>query len=206
MALSYMIASDIHGDAESVEALLRRFDAERETVRMAGGDIRLLLLGDLLYHGPRNPLPGRYSPKETAAKLNARKADLFCVRGNCDAEVDQMMLEFPILSEYALVTVGNRLLFATHGHHYKRDSLPPLREGDLFLFGHTHIPMVEWDENTGILCLNPGSVSLPKGGSERGYFLLTPSPREKLYHKALDGRLLGEYDLAGQKNGMPGVI
>ena len=189
-----MIASDIHGDAGYCEQLLQDFTREKDRLRKDGHSLRLLLLGDLLYHGPRNDLPSRYAPKEVAALLNAYKQDILCVRGNCEAEVDQMMLDFPVLADYALLSVGNRLLFATHGHHFNRETPPPLQPGDLLLYGHTHVPMVEKDEKTGILCLNPGSVSIPKRGSERGYLLLDPE-REEVTHYALGGKLLGQYPL-----------
>ena len=127
------------------------------------GADRLLLLGDLLYHGPRNDLPREYAPKRVAELLNDLAGSVLCVRGNCDAEVDQAMLLFPILAEYAALFVGDRVIFATHGHRYNDDTLPPLKKGDILLTGHTHIPMCA--ETAGILCLNPGSVSIPKEDS-----------------------------------------
>ena len=157
-----MIASDIHGAAGNCGELLDAFDREKAD--------RLLLLGDILYHGPRNDLPDGYAPKEVIALLNARKSDLLCVRGNCDTEVDQMVLEFPILADYALLEADGMRIYATHGHIYHPDHLPPLQKGDVLLYGHTHIPA--WDRKEGILCLNPGSVSIPKAGSARGYILL----------------------------------
>lgn len=160
--MKWMIASDLHGSALTCRALLEAFDRE--------GVERLLFLGDLLYHGPRNDLPEEYAPKETISLLNARKEVLFCVRGNCDTEVDQMVLEFPVLADYALIALGERTLFATHGHHFNASSLPPLKKGDILLHGHTHIPV--WEDHEGILVLNPGSVTIPKGGSERGYMIL----------------------------------
>ena len=161
--MKWMIASDIHGSACYCEALLEAFDRENAD--------RLLLLGDILYHGPRNDLPEGYAPKSVIAMLNARKDRIFCVRGNCDTEVDQMVLEFPILADYCLLTAGNRLIYATHGHNYNLDALPPLQPGDILLHGHTHIPA--WNPfGQGNLYLNPGSVSIPKAGSLRGYILL----------------------------------
>lgn len=159
--MKFLIASDLHGSAETCRALLARFDAE-------GAD-RLLLLGDLLYHGPRNDLPVHYDPKKVIELLNARKNVIFCVRGNCDTEVDQMVLSFPILADYALFTAGRRAVFATHGHRFNATNLPPLQKGDVLLHGHTHIPI--WEEHEGILVCNPGSVTLPKGSSERGYMI-----------------------------------
>lgn len=159
----WMIASDIHGSAYYCEKMLEAFARE--------GAERLLLLGDILYHGPRNDLPRDYAPREVIRMLNERKNSLFCVRGNCDSEVDQMVLEFPILADYCVLPVGGRLVYATHGHHFNRDALPPLQPGDILLHGHTHIPA--WDAfGQGNLYLNPGSVSLPKAGSRHSYMLL----------------------------------
>ena len=126
-------------------------------------------MGDILYHGPRNDLPERYAPKEVMAMLNAVKEKLLCVRGNCDTEVDQMVLEFPILSETALIYADGKTIFATHGHKFNIDNLPPLNKGDILVYGHTHIPLKE--EKDGILCLNPGSVSIPKEGSGHSYII-----------------------------------
>ena len=157
--MNWMIASDIHGSAYYCAQLL-------EAYRREGAD-RLLLLGDLLYHGPRNDLPEGYNPKAVIAQLNAIRSDILAVRGNCDAEVDQMVLEFPILADYAILCAGERMIFATHGHLFSEEQLPPLHEGDILLHGHTHVPgCVEHGSYT---YLNPGSVSLPKESSWRGY-------------------------------------
>ena len=160
--LKWMIASDIHGSALYCRQLLERFDAEKAD--------RLLLLGDLLYHGPRNDLPQGYAPKEVIELLNARRNVLLCVRGNCDTEVDQMVLEFPILADYAVLPLNDRLLYATHGHHWNDKTPPPLCPGDLLLCGHTHIPAC--DEHTHFTYLNPGSVSIPKQNSPHSYMML----------------------------------
>ena len=161
--MKLLIASDIHGAAGYCRDLLAAWDRE-------GAD-RLLLLGDLLYHGPRNDLPPDYAPKEVIALLNARKNQIFCVRGNCDAEVDQMVLEFPVLADYAVLPVGRRLIYATHGHIYHVKNLPPLAPGDVLLHGHTHVPA--WTEfGQGNLYLNPGSVSIPKENSPHSYMTL----------------------------------
>lgn len=161
--MKWMIASDIHGSAYYCRKLLEAYDRE-------GAD-RLLLLGDILYHGPRNDLPKEYAPKEVIALLNNRKQCVFCVRGNCDTEVDQMVLQFPILAEYCILPVGERLIYATHGHNYNLGALPPLQKGDILLHGHTHIPAWErFGEDN--LYLNPGSVSIPKEGSAHGYMVL----------------------------------
>ncbi len=183
--MKMMIASDLHGSALYVKQMLEAFDREQAD--------KLLLLGDLLYHGPRNPLPEQYDPKAVAAMLNGRKQQILCVRGNCDSEVDQMMLEFAILADYCIVAAGRRMVFATHGHHYNENSLPVLQPGDVLLHGHTHIPVLE-DRGSYILA-NPGSVTLPKQNSLRGYLLLED---QLLTLKDLAGNAVRKLDLAGQ--------
>ena len=161
--MKWMIASDLHGSAYYCRKMLEAFERE-------GAD-RLFLLGDLLYHGPRNDLPREYAPKEVIPLLNGKKEKLLCVRGNCDAEVDQMVLEFPVLADYAVLPVGQRLIYATHGHIYHVKNLPPLAPGDMLLHGHTHVPA--WTEfGQGNLYLNPGSVSIPKENSPHSYMTL----------------------------------
>ena len=161
--MKWMIASDLHGSAYYCRKMLEAFERE-------GAD-RLFLLGDLLYHGPRNDLPREYAPKEVIPLLNEKKEKLLCVRGNCDAEVDQMVLEFPMLADYAVLPVGRRLIYATHGHIYHVKNLPPLAPGDVLLHGHTHVPA--WTEfGQGNLYLNPGSVSIPKENSPHSYMTL----------------------------------
>ena len=160
--MKYLIASDLHGSAYYCEKLMEAYERE-------GAD-RLLLLGDLLYHGPRNDLPRDYAPKRVIDLLNARKNEILAVRGNCEAEVDQMVLAFPVLADYCLLNVGKRLIFATHGHVFNAGNLPPLQPGDVLLHGHTHVPTCE-DKN-GILVLNPGSVSIPKQNTPHGYMTL----------------------------------
>ena len=161
--MKWMIASDLHGSAYYCRKMLEAFERE-------GAD-RLFLLGDLLYHGPRNDLPREYAPKEVIPLLNGKKEKLLCVRGTCDAEVDQMVLEFPVLADYAVLPVGQRLIYATHGHIYHVKNLPPLAPGDVLLHGHTHVPA--WTEfGQGNLYLNPGSVSIPKENSPHSYMTL----------------------------------
>ena len=161
--MKWMIASDLHGSAYYCRKMLEAFERE-------GAD-RLFLLGDLLYHGPRNDLPREYAPKEVIPLLNGKMEKLLCVRGNCDAEVDQMVLEFPVLADYAVLPVGQRLIYATHGHIYHVKNLPPLAPGDVLLHGHTHVPA--WTEfGQGNLYLNPGSVSIPKENSPHSYMTL----------------------------------
>ena len=161
--MKWMIASDLHGSAFYCRQTLDAFERE-------GAD-RLLLLGDLLYHGPRNDLPRGYAPKEVIPLLNGVKAKLCCVRGNCEAEVDQMVLEFPVLADYCILPVGQKLGYATHGHSYNTKNPPPLMPGDILLHGHTHVPA--WQEfGEGNLYLNPGSLSIPKENSPHSYMTL----------------------------------
>ena len=162
MAEKWMIASDLHGSAYYCRLLLERFAQE-------GAD-RLIFLGDLLYHGPRNDLPAEYDTKAVTALLNEVKDRLLCVRGNCDSEVDQMVLEFPVLADYAVLPVGKRLCYLTHGHNYGPDRPLPMGQGDLLLCGHFHVPTCQKRE--GYVYLNPGSVSLPKENSPHSYMTL----------------------------------
>ena len=159
--MKIMIASDIHGSAYYCEKLINAYKEEKAE--------RLLLLGDILYHGPRNDLPEEYAPKEVIRMLNEVKNELICVRGNCEAEVDQMVLKFPCMSDTAVVfdSEKNMAIYMSHGHIYNPDNLPPMPRGSVFLYGHTHLLSIE--RRDGILCLNPGSVSLPKGGNPKTY-------------------------------------
>lgn len=153
--MKLLIASDIHGSAYWCARLM-------EEIRREDPD-RVLLLGDLLYHGPRNDLPRDYAPKQVIPMLSEIKEKIMAVRGNCEAEVDQMVLPFPCLADYAQLMVEGKLFHLSHGHHQNPQNLPPLPEGSVFLFGHTHVKL---DESVcGIRCLNPGSVSIPKDGS-----------------------------------------
>ena len=172
--MKWMIASDIHGSAACCEKLLAAFGREQAD--------RLLLLGDLLYHGPRNDLPLGYAPKEVIAQLSGVKDKVFCVRGNCEAEVDQMVLPFPVLADYCLLEQKGRVIFATHGHHYNLENPPLLQPGDVLLHGHTHIPAK--DNSLGFWYLNPGSVSIPKKNSPHSYMTLEDG---QFLWKDLDG-------------------
>lgn len=153
--MKILIASDLHGSAYWTGKLM----ALAETIQPD----RIFLLGDLLYHGPRNDLPREYDPKRVIPMLSAWKDRILAVRGNCDAEVDQMVLPFPILADFALASVDGLELYLTHGHHASPAGLPPLKPGTVFLSGHTHVKIDEMHD--GIRCLNPGSVSIPKDGS-----------------------------------------
>ena len=160
--MKWMIASDIHGSAYYCEKVLAAFSRENAD--------RLLLLGDLLYHGPRNDLPQGYAPKEVISQLSAVKDKVFCVRGNCEAEVDQMVLPFPVLADYCRLEQAGHVVFATHGHHYNLETPPLLQPGDVLLHGHTHVPAK--DDRLGFWYLNPGSVSIPKEGSAHSYMTM----------------------------------
>lgn len=159
--MKWLIASDIHGSEYYCRQLLEAYDREQAD--------RMLLLGDILYHGPRNDLPKDYAPKAVIALLNERKQDIVCVRGNCDTEVDQMVLEFPILADYCAIDLGKQLVYATHGHVFGEQNPPLLHPRDILLCGHTHVPKcVEYDE---FIYMNPGSVSIPKENSHHGYMI-----------------------------------
>ncbi len=160
--MKLLIASDIHGSAFYCEKLLERYKEEKAD--------RLMLLGDILYHGPRNDLPKEYAPKKVIAMLNDMKDQILAVRGNCEAEVDQMVLDFPVMADYCILPLGQRIIYATHGHIYNESNLPPIRKGDVLLHGHTHVLKAE-DKGDFIL-LNPGSVSLPKEGNTQTYAIL----------------------------------
>lgn len=174
--MKLMIASDIHGSAAYCRQVKEAFDREKPT--------KLLLLGDILYHGPRNALPLDYNPQEVVTILNGIRESLLCVRGNCDTEVDQMLLTFPILAEYCTLFWQGKTIFATHGHHFHKDALPPLSKGDILLCGHTHVPACL--ETDGILYLNPGSVSIPKEDSHHSYMILEDT---MAYWKTLEGEI-----------------
>ena len=175
--MKMLIASDIHGSAFYCRKLLDAWDREQPE--------RVLLLGDLLYHGPRNDLPEEYNPKEVLAMLNARKESILCVRGNCDTEVDQMVLEFPILADYAWIAADGCRIFAPHGHVYNTKNPPPLRAGEILLHGHTHVPA--WEDHGTFRYYNPGSVSIPKGDSQPMYMMLEDGV---FIWKTLDGEVL----------------
>ena len=160
--MKIMIASDIHGSEYYCRKLINRYHEEKPD--------KLLLLGDILYHGPRNDLPKGYNPKAVIELLNGMKEEILCVRGNCDTEVDQMVLEFPIMAEYCILYTGSRMIFATHGHNINMNNPPMLKAGDILLHGHTHIPALEMFD--GKVYINPGSVSIPKEESEYSYMMM----------------------------------
>lgn len=195
-----MIASDIHGSAFYAQKMLDAYSREKCD--------KLVLLGDILYHGPRNDLPREYEPKKVIKLLNDVSSELLCVRGNCEADVDQMVLDFPIMAEYAIFYAGGRMIFATHGHIYNEAYLPKLKEGDILLHGHTHVPVCKEINSGKNIYMNPGSISIPKEGSQHGYMIMddraiggaekttgADSLTAVVWWKNLDGEVLWNYTL-----------
>lgn len=181
-AMKFLIASDIHGSAYYSQKLLKAYQKENAD--------KIILLGDILYHGPRNDLPKEYNPKAVIAMLNPLKDKILAVRGNCDCEVDQMVLEFPILADYAIITAGKTLIYITHGHNFNSANLPPLSKGDILLHGHTHVPAAE--KHATFTYLNPGSVSIPKENSPHSY--MTFDGKTFLW-KTLEGEIYKSFEI-----------
>lgn len=149
-----MIISDIHGSYDDLKKVIHIFEEENMD--------QLIILGDILYHGPRNPLPEGYQPKAVIQLLNQYKEKIIAVRGNCDAEVDQMVLDFPMRADYSQLYIDGHRFFVTHGHLYNQDEMPLLNKGDILMYGHFHVPIAK--EKDGIIIFNPSSISLPKQG------------------------------------------
>lgn len=181
--MRYLIASDIHGSLKHAESLFKAFEQEKAD--------KILLLGDLLYHGPRNDLPEGYEPKAVIELLNRYKESVLCVRGNCDTEVDQMVLDFPIMADYAVFTQDNVVVYATHGHVFGENHPPKLCGSEVLLCGHTHVPKCEAKE--GFVYMNPGSVSIPKENSWHGYMIWEGT---SFIWKDLAGTVQMEYETA----------
>ena len=179
--MKYIIASDIHGSFYYAEKLADVFNK-------SGAD-KLILLGDILYHGPRNDLPKDYAPKKVIPLLNALRDKICCVRGNCEAEVDQMVLDFPCMSDYSFMHINNTDVFATHGHIYSPEKMPNIQKG-IFACGHTHIPVLE--KSGDIIVLNPGSVSIPKGGFNNSYAVFD---NDKIAIYDFDGNIIKNMDI-----------
>ena len=175
--MKFIIASDIHGDFDCTKALIDIFQREKAD--------KLIILGDVLYHGPRNDLPKGYNPKGVIGLLNTYKDKIICVRGNCDAEVDQMVLNFPILDVFRYIETDGIRIFATHGHHYNIDTPPRLSQGEILIYGHTHIPMCERRGSN--VFMNPGSISIPKGGYKPSFMIYED---RKFVIKTFDGENL----------------
>lgn len=159
--MKLLIASDLHGSAYYTQMLLAREAQEAPE--------KLILLGDVLYHGPRNDLPRDYAPKQVIAQLSPLAEKILCVRGNCDCEVDQMVLPFPVLADYGWLYLDGRTVYLTHGHVINKAHPLAFAKGDILLHGHTHIPACE--DCGDFMYLNPGSVSIPKEGSAHSYMV-----------------------------------
>ena len=172
--------SDIHGSIDDLNKVLELFEKE-------GADY-LIILGDILYHGPRNPLPSNYNPQDVSKSLNVYKDKIIAIRGNCDSEVDQMLLEFPIMADFSQILLENKRFFLTHGHIYNENILPPLINKDILCHGHTHIPLAE--EKNGIIIFNPGSITFPKENNKKSYGLYKEN---QLFVLDFDGEVIKNY-------------
>lgn len=177
--MKYLLVSDIHGCLPTLEQVLDFYDRNQYDM--------LLILGDILNYGPRNRIPEGIDPKGIVELLNKRKDSIVAVRGNCDAEVDQMLLEFPIMSDYAIIVDGGRRMFITHGHVYNEQNCPVLAH-DIFVYGHTHLWKLEPAENDGIVC-NLGSITFPKGGNEPTFATYDDG---KMRIRRMDGSIIKE--------------
>ncbi|QEN04943.1 phosphodiesterase [Thiospirochaeta perfilievii] len=166
--MDFFVISDIHGSSAALEKALN--------IYKKGNFESIIICGDILYHGARNPLPEGYNPRGVIDLLNEVKGEIIAIRGNCESEVDQMVLDFPITGDYSYLYNGSRKIFITHGHKYSKESLPPLKDGSIFLYGHTHIP--DGSCLDGIYSLNPGSITLPKGDFPASYAILTSTKWE----------------------------
>ncbi|WP_261815711.1 phosphodiesterase [Vibrio gallicus] len=178
--MKLFFASDLHGCLVSTKKALQAFHESEAQ--------HLIILGDVLNHGPRNAVPAGYAPAEVAELLNQYKQQIIAVRGNCDSEVDQMLLEFPVLSDFAQILLEDgKRLFLTHGHLYNQDRLPPLNSGDVLAHGHTHLPVAQCMGD--YILFNPGSVTLPKGGNVASYGILDGRELKVL---SFDGEVLAD--------------
>lgn len=175
--MKVVVISDIHGSKFYANKIIEIMNDENPD--------KLILLGDLYYHGPRNPLTGEYNPGEVANILNSFKDKIIAIKGNCDAEVDEMISEFK-LNEYLEVEINNRKVFLSHGHKYNIDSLPPV-EFDVMLYGHFHMGFIH--EENGMIIANPGSISLPKNNTKNSYLVID---EEKISLKDINGEVIVE--------------
>lgn len=180
--MKLFVLSDLHGSVSAFKKAEEAFAREKADL--------FVLLGDYLNHGPRNSLPDHYAPNELAPLLNGHKERILAVRGNCDSEVDQMILDFPMTADCAMILLGGLRIMAVHGHLLGPDGLPPAGSAEILLIGHSHVPMLE--ERNGLLLVNPGSPSIPKGGSEPGYAIVTEESAEL---KTLGGIIVKAFDL-----------
>ena len=161
--MKLLFISDIHGSLYFAGKAAEAYEKEKADY--------IVLLGDVLYHGARNPFPREYNPGETAVLLNGYADRIMAVRGNCDSEVDEMVLDFPVMATYSSLLYKGRRLFLTHGHVYNEEKLPKLMNGDVLIYGHTHIPKAEKKES--IYIINPGSITLPKENHPNTYGILS---------------------------------
>jgi hypothetical protein len=180
--MKFFILSDIHGSKKYLDLALEKYQEEKCDY--------LVLLGDLLYHGPRNPLPEGYDPAAVAEALNPYKEKIIAVRGNCDSEVDQMVLDFPMMGDFQMLFHEDKKIFVTHGHLYNRSNMPKLSKGDVFIHGHFHLPMTERLE--GVFYLNPGSISLPKNNAVNSYGIIDG---QEFFIKDLEGNVVRHMQL-----------
>ena len=180
--MKIMFASDLHGSAFYAEKMQEIFQAEQAET--------LVLLGDLLYHGPRNPLPKAYDPQKVVQIINNMADRLICVRGNCDADVDQMLLQVPLLSDYGVLFLDEKRIYISNGHVLNPETPMPLQQGDILINGHTHIRTIQ--DFGKFVYLNPGSISMPKQGQVHSYMLYS---NKKFTMKSLDGDILEEYEV-----------
>ena len=174
--MKYFGVSDIHGSEYYAEKLIELYKKEKAD--------KILLLGDVLYHGPRNDLPKGYGPKGVIKILNEYKKDIICIKGNCDAEVDQMVLDFPIMNDHIILKDPYHTIYMCHGHHENNDNPPLMNEDYILLCGHTHIPC--FDIHNDYIYMNPGSISIPKNNSYHGYMLIED---EEIIWKDIDGNV-----------------
>ena len=180
--MKLLVISDIHGSLFYLKKIIEIFEKNLYD--------KIIILGDELYHGPRNPLPKDYNPKEVAELLNKYKNKIIAVRGNCDSEVDQMVLNFPIRADYNMILWENKKIFITHGHIYNIDNPLSIEKGDIMLYGHFHVPMIK--EKDGIIFLNPGSISLPKENSLNSFGVFENG---NFYIKDMEENILMETEL-----------
>ncbi len=178
--MKLLFASDIHGDAVDCENLKNKFFEEKADY--------MVLCGDLLYHGPRNDLPKNYAPKKVIEILNSMSEYIMAVRGNCDGEVDQMVLDFPILSDYLVIFDNNIRMYITHGHIFNNENKLKIKDNDIMICGHTHILAMEKREN--YIYLNPGSVTIPKENNPKTYMIYE---NKKFSIKDFNSNVIKEY-------------
>ncbi|MEW8956177.1 phosphodiesterase [Clostridium sp.] len=180
--MSLFFISDIHGSIYYLRKALEAYEREKCN--------NIIILGDILYHGPRNIIPEGYNPKEVIEVLNTLKDRIIAVKGNCDSEVDEMVLNFPILSEYGVIFYNGRRVFITHGHKYNEDNPITSIEGDIVISGHTHLPRGE--RIKGVYYINPGSITLPKENNKHSYGLIKD---DSFFIKDLEGNIMKTIEL-----------